>query len=189
MIYLSHSRFQSSLLVSGMSVLRFVSIFGFLTLSSGVVATDVFPNVTGRALTGDDFTVPDDLGEAYNLIVVAFLQKQQPDVDTWIPHMETLESEREDFAFYEFPTISKMNPVMRWIIYRGMRGGIPGEPSRARTVTLHIDKAPFTAQLGIDDEDQIYAFLVDQEGRVLWRETGLYSKEKDQALREFLGSK
>lgn len=150
------------------------------------LAQSVFPPVTGRALIGEAFTVPVDLEKPGTLIIVAFYQDQQPDVDTWIPAMEALETERSDFAFYEFPTISKLNPFVRWFIYRGMRSGIKAERARARTVTLHIDKAPFKEELGIEDEDRIYAFLVDPDGSVLWRESGRYTLAKEAALRAVL---
>lgn len=149
-------------------------------------AEDRFPEVTGKALTGEKVTLPVDLDKPFSLLAVAFLREQQADVDTWIPKMEMIEDEREDFAFYEIPTIKEMGPFRRWFIYRGMRGGIPAERARARTVTLHIEKAPFTKALGIEDEGKIYLFLVDAEGRVVWRSEGTWSPEKQADLLEQL---
>jgi hypothetical protein len=112
-------------------MITFLRLFTCMSLLATVppsgLAADaprVFPAVTGKALTGDPFTVPDDLSRPFTFIVVAFEQEQQAAVDTWIPAMEALEDAREDFAFYEFPTIKEMNPVLRWVIHRGMRGGI-----------------------------------------------------------------
>ncbi len=145
-------------------------------------ADNRFPEVTGKALTGDAVTLPTDLEKPFTFLAVAFLQKQQADVDTWIPKMEAIEDARNDFAFYELPTIRKMNVFTRWFIYRGMRGGIPSDRARTRTVTLHIDKGPFKKSLGIEDEGKIYLFLVDGAGEVVWKTEGLWAEEKEAAL-------
>ena len=145
-----------------------------------------FPTVSGKNLTGQTFTFPTDLDKEFNLIAVAFLREQQADVDTWIPKMEILEEQYPQFAFYEVPTIRKMNPVSRWFIYEGMRSGIPSERARLRTVTLHIDKTPFTKTLGIETEQQIYLYLTDREGKILWQTDRLWSEQKQQQLLAFL---
>ncbi|HOQ05739.1 MAG TPA: hypothetical protein PKY88_11055 [Anaerohalosphaeraceae bacterium] len=141
-----------------------------------------FPTVTGRNLTGQSFTFPDNLRKDYNLIAVAFLRQQQADVDTWIAQMEPLEAQLPSFAFFEVPTIRKMNPFSRWFIYQGMRGGIPSQAARQRTVTLHIDKEPFKKALGIESEETIYLFLTDRTGKILWQTSGSWSEDKHQQL-------
>jgi hypothetical protein len=145
-----------------------------------------FPSVEGKALTGDKFKVPEDLTKRYNLILVAFQREQQEDIDTWIPGLEELEKAREDFRFYEFPVLPEMNAMVRWFIYQGMRGGITSEEARTRTVTFHLDKERFTKHLGIESEDQIYLFMVNPEGLVLWKDSGIWSEEKERDLVDFI---
>ena len=90
--------------------------------------------------------------------------------------------EREDVDYFELPTISRMNAVMRWIIYRGMRSGIKDEGDRARTVTLHIDKEPFKSGLKIDSEESIVLLVVDDKGKVLGRSKGALLDLVDQLV-------
>jgi hypothetical protein len=137
-----------------------------------------FPAIEGKALSGVDFKVPDDLTHAHNLILVAFLREQQQDVDTWIPHLERLGESDEEFAFYEFPVLPEMNAVARWWIYHGMRSGINSETARARTVTFHLDKGEFKRRLGIPDESVIRIYLLDAKSNILWQTTGAWSQEK-----------
>lgn len=148
--------------------------------------TDSFPLVTGKNLNGKTFTFPSDLDKDYNLIAVAFLRRQQADVDTWIPRMEALEAQFPHFAFYEVPTIREMNPFSRWFIYQGMRSGIASPQARRRTVTLHIDKEPFKKALGIQTEQTIFLVLTDRTGKILWQTTDRWSEEKQQQLLTFL---
>ena len=141
-----------------------------------------FPAVEGKALTGEKFQVPASLNKSHNLLLLAFLREQQADIDTWIPRLEQIEESNPEFAFYEFPVLSKMNAMARWWIYHGMRSGIRSETARARTVTFHLDKEELRARLGIESENVIHIFLVDREGTILWRTSGRWSGDKQDSL-------
>jgi hypothetical protein len=65
-----------------------------------------------------------------------------------------------------------------------MRGGIRDKEMRGRTITLYINKTEFNKALQIPTEDTIHLFLVDCDGNILWRDTGPYSKEKENAVME-----
>ena len=147
---------------------------------------NTFPTVTGKNLSGELFTFPEDLKHEYNLLAVAFLREQQSDVDTWIPKMEDIEKTNSNFKFYEIPTIRKMDVFSKWFIYQGMRGGIPSEKARERTVTLHIDKEPFKDALEIDTEQQIYLLLVDNKGEIIWRASQLWTENKQADILKLL---
>lgn len=162
-----------------------IGVFLVLLLFTSLIATGLetrFPSFEGKALTGQKFVVPESLGKPHNLLLVAFKREQQEDVDTWIPRLEKVEDENDDFAFYEFPILPEMNAMARWFIYRGMRGGIASERARARTVTFHLDKREFRDRLRIDSEEFIHAFLVDSTGVVIWRATGTWSEDKEREL-------
>ena len=144
-----------------------------------------FPDVTGRNLHGDEIRFPAAFAERRcTLAIVAYEQKQQEVINPWLPKLIELAKAEAGFDFYELPTIAKMNRVMRWVIYRGMRSGIKDGAGRSRTVTFHIDKEPFNEALGIRNEKQIHLLLVDAKGKVLWRETGSYSDAKFGRLKE-----
>jgi hypothetical protein len=148
-----------------------------------------FPTITASNLSGEKITFPSGLRGERNLILVAFRREQQKDVDTWLAELPEIAASRPDFAYYEIPTIDRLNPVTRWFIDNGMRRGIPDKAQRARTVTLYIDKKPFKAALGIDDEDAIHALLIDRDGKVLWRAKGRMTAESGQELSKVLGEK
>ncbi|MBT5925335.1 MAG: hypothetical protein HOH33_01815 [Verrucomicrobia bacterium] len=135
-----------------------------------------FPEVKGKSLQGNEILFPSVFkSQPYHVVMIAFEQEQQLEVNTWLPHLQTLTESRNDLDYFELPTINRMNALMRWIIYRGMRSGIKEDASRKRTVTLHIEKDPFKEALKIESESSIYAFLVDAEGNVMWKWKGLWS--------------
>ena len=150
------------------------------------VSAVVFPTVKGSNLSGNKFTLPEDFEGELNLVMVAFLREQQALVDTWIMPADSLEKNFDGFVYYEFPTISRLNPVSRWFINQGMRAGIPNPKARARTITLYIDKESFKRELEIPTEQTIYIFLVDRMGRLLWRSDGEYTSAKAMELEQHI---
>ena len=162
---------------------RVVALFVLILVSTALVAEEnipvVFPEVEGKSLMGEVVQFPDVFSKkAFHVVVIAFEQEQQSEVDTWLPSLKDLLEVRKDVDYFELPTISRMNAVMRWIIYRGMRSGIKDEADRARTVTLHIDKEPFKSGLKIDSEESIVLVVVDDKGKVIWRSEGAFEEER-----------
>lgn len=149
-----------------------------------IQAADRFPSVSGRDLHGNEVAFPAAFeSHRCTLVIVAYFQKQQEIIDPWLPDLAQLSDEFSGFAFYELPTIRRMNFIMRRIIHRGMRSGIPSAAARSRTVTLHLDKGPFNEALGVRDENAVYFFLVDAKGRIHWRATGERTEETLTELR------
>lgn len=142
-----------------------------------------FPTVSGFNLDRVELEFPRDFGGSLNLVIVPFEQRQQLDVNTWIPAAQALEREFPGFIYYELPTIYQLPSLSRTFINEGMRAGIPDQTSRERTVTLYLDKETFKAALGIETEEVIHLFLCDAEGRILWRSTGVYSNAREAELR------
>ena len=157
------------------------------TLAAADASTNTFPQVTGRNLLGKDVSFPDAFaGAKHNVVIIAFTRKQQPLVDTWLPELASLSATNKDVKYLELPTIKKMNRLLRWTIYKGMRSDIQDAGARSRTVTLHIDKGPFKAQLGVKTEEDIYIYLLDERGRVKWQAKGTFSEAKMLALKQNL---
>lgn len=140
------------------------------------------PTVQGANLARQTLSFPADFAHELNLVFVAFQQWQQRDVDGWAPLVEQIRQNMPNFEYYEFPTIQRMNFLSRTFINEGMRAGIPNEATRRRTITLYIDKRPFKQALNIGTEEQIWVFLFDKLGRVLWQTSGAFTPEKGDGL-------
>ena len=147
-----------------------------------------FPVVSGFNLNRQEFEFPRDFGSELNLVIVPFQQWQQNTVNTWVPYLQDLEDEFANFIYYELPTIYEMPMISRTFINEGMRAGIPNKTARERTITLYLDKPKFKSALEIASEENIYLFLVDRNGEILWQSTGIYTTEKASELFQFLES-
>ncbi len=139
---------------------------------------NVFPTVSGTNLHGDEKTVPDCLEKQNTIMLVAFERWQQELCDAWYAQIEKHMKENDNTAYFEVPTISKMNGFMRWFIYRGMRSGISDPVMRRQVITLHIDKEPFKDALGIDSEKTVYVYVVNREGLIVAHESGEFDQAK-----------
>ena len=146
-----------------------------------------FPPVTGSSLQRKKVNLPQDLKGERNLVLIAFQQWQQGQVDTWIPFAQQLEATYPEVRYYELPTIQRLNVLARTFINEGMRAGIPDPLARERTVTLYLDKSEFREALQLPGEDEISVLLLGRQGKVLWRASGAFSPEKAESLAAVIG--
>jgi hypothetical protein len=149
----------------------------------------IFPEVSGKNLKRKKFHFPQDFPTSLNIVLVAFQRHQQLEINTWLPFVSELDSEYSDLTYFEFPVIYQMGPLGQFMLNEGMRAGIPDQKARESTITLYVDKPQFMGHLQIQSEDAIQIFLVTDEGKVLWHETGVISDEKANALIKVVQSK
>jgi hypothetical protein len=132
------------------------------------VRTAYFPKITAENLNKEKVTLPDDLAGSPALVLVAYKQRQQLNVNTWLGHLETIEAAIPGVRVIETPTISSGKwGWMAGFIDNGMRSGIPNLEARGRTITLYTDVSLFNQALMIEDTDTIYAVLLNSEGEVV----------------------
>lgn len=141
-----------------------------------------FPTVKASNLAGREFTLPSGLEGDLNIVALAFQMWHQNEVDTWMPLLAQVERRVPVVRAYELPVLRSMNRLNQWMIDSGMRGGIPDPATRARTITLYLDKERFRQALGLPDENHIYVLLVDRSGEVHWQTQGAYSPDKAESL-------
>ena len=144
------------------------------------------PTVEGKNLARQKMTFPEDFAGEINLVFIAFLRYHQDVIDTWVPFVAETAAEYPQMAYYEFPTLSRGNPVYRTFLNEGMRAGIPSEATRARTITLYLEKAAFRKALEIPNENSVWIYLFNRAGEVLWRIEGGFTPAKGAALRAAL---
>ena len=146
-----------------------------------------FPIIEGRNLEQREMELPADFAGERNIVLVAFKQRQQREVNSWLPALGAMRREAGNVEVYEIPTLHRGWTPLRGWIDGGMRSGIPDRATREATITVYINKAPFKEALGITSESRIQVLLLDREGRVVHRELGSASPAGEQRLRAALG--
>jgi len=145
--------------------------------------TPYFPKITAENLNKEKVTLPDDYNGNPLLVLIAYKQKQQLNVNTWLDRMDEIESTIPGVQIIETPTISSGKwGWMAGFIDGGMRSGIPSTEARGRTITLYTDVSLFNQALNIESVDTIYAVLLDEEGEVIEMIEGDFTLDKLQLL-------
>ena len=136
-----------------------------------------FPNVRARNLEGRELLLPDELEGDLNCVVVAFQQRHQRLVDTWLPHLEAIARGNPGFNYFEMPTISRRWAPVRGFIDGGMARAIADKATRERTITVYANVAPIVTALGLTGADTITTVLVDRRGEIIWQANGAYADD------------
>lgn len=146
-----------------------------------------FPAISGSNLEDEVFNLPGDFGGQYNVVMLAYLQYHQFDVNTWVGFLKALRAQYP-ISVYELPVLGQYAGWQQDRINAGMRYGIPDIGIRRTTITLYTDIAAFNRALGLPGTNSIYVLLVDREGRVYWKARGPYSDESGQSLRAMVAA-
>ena len=139
----------------------------------------------GKTLGGEVLELIHDQMELFALIFwdgFSPQRRHQDLIDEWVPFVEQLVQENPEIHYYEIPTLPPKGIIYRTFLNEGMRAGIPDPATQVRTITLYLDKSAFRKALDIDNEQNVWVYLFDKSGNVLWRTEGKFTKDKSEAL-------
>ncbi len=129
-----------------------------------------FPTLSGQNLEGRKFEIPGDLAGELNLVVVAFLQDQQTDVDAWLKAIELVDY--PNVEAYEIPLLRRLPRFYQRRLNEGMAEGIPDQKAREHTITVYTNRRAFLQSAGLHNEKEVWATLIRRDGTVLWTHLG-----------------
>lgn len=138
----------------------------------------MFPNIKGKTVNGHERTLPHDFTGRYNIVLLAFTQEQQYEVNTWMTFLMRLRQTNPEVNVYEVPVVKRYSFVQRRLLDYWMYSGIPDADTRDRTITLYTDVGAFLDTLGLPNAATIYMLVVDRDGLVSWQTTGSYDERK-----------
>jgi hypothetical protein len=170
-----------------MALLACISMLAGASEPSGMPAAH-FPAIQATSLNNTRFHLPQDFSGKLNLVIVSFAREQQPQADTWITAARSIQPKHSQFQYYELPTLSKENMLYRWWFAAGLRSNITNPDQRDRVLVAYVNKHGFLKSLGVDDEKQVTALLVDRSGKIYWRAQGICMEEEKLQLISVLTS-
>jgi hypothetical protein len=143
---------------------------------------ETFPPVAGESLDGKRVALPEDLAGSPAILLVAYKQKTQFDIDRWV--LGLLQA-GVDVRMVEVPTIRGSAPrLFAAGIDEGMREGIP-PPEWGSVVTVYGDASKIAAFTG-DEGRNARILLLDGKGRVAFFHDRGYSPATLLRLKEAL---
>ncbi len=128
---------------------------------------EVFPSVQGKSLDGQQTMIPEVFKGKKVILVLAYKQNTQFDVDRWGIGFFT--SNLSLPPIYEIPTIPGLLPsLFKESIDEGMKKGIPKESWKDVITIYGGEGAKLTEWTGTENPNNARIILLDEEGRVLW---------------------
>ncbi|MEO0564527.1 MAG: hypothetical protein AAF125_20650, partial [Chloroflexota bacterium] len=126
-----------------------------------------FPTVAGRNINGVTYTLPQAFTGDFNVVLMAFTQRQQYNVNTWLPPMHTLQDDYPMLGVYEVPALPQFNWFQQMQTDFWMSQGISDPVARETTITLYTDLSVMGEALGFTNGNEMLVFLLDGDGQVL----------------------
>ncbi|MAT38956.1 MAG: hypothetical protein CL946_05060 [Ectothiorhodospiraceae bacterium] len=146
-----------------------------------------FPRVEGKSLADEEYVLPDAFEGQRVILIVAYKQKTQFDVDRWGIGFFTADLDLP--PVYEIPTIPGMIPALfKGSIDEGMRSGIPSQ-SWSDVITVYGSGGSTLAEwTGTENPNNARVILLDENGKVEWFYDEGYGLPPLESLLEKLGS-
>ena len=148
-------------------------------------AGEAFPSMTGNLLTGERFTVPENLLGKVSVLIGGWDYAARFEVEAWANALLAAYGERPDLAIREVPFIDNVGPVMRRVIDTAMTRDTPPE-THSRVLTIYGDLRWLRKRLAVTDPRQAYVYVIGRTGRLAWQTAGPPTPEQLAILREIL---
>jgi hypothetical protein len=141
-----------------------------------------FPKISGESLAEKTVNLPQAAAGKVTLILMAFTRDSIPKLDPWLKAYVDAFGAKKDFVLYKIPMMkSAFAKQISGMINGKMRKDNPKE-LHDKIVTYYGPIDEYVKVLGIADEEQGYAFLLDKTGVVKWRSTGPANQKSTKAL-------
>lgn len=127
---------------------------------------DQLGSFRSTSLAGVEMAIPADLAGP-TLVVFAYRQHQQADVDTWI----RVVSDDDRVRVLEVPLLGRKWLPTRRFIDGGMASGMDAQ-TRRQTMCVYTDVARFQREVLGVTSGEVLATLVDAAGTVHWHALG-----------------
>lgn len=142
---------------------------------------EAFPSIQGQSLAGETYKLPDDLKGEPVVLIVAFKQDTQFDVDRWALGMLQV---GVNAKIFELPTVeSAIAGAFSDRIDEGMRSGIP-DGDWGGVITIYDDAQKVVNFVGNERPRNARVLLLNAQGEVVWFQDEGYSPRLALELKE-----
>ena len=136
----------------------------------------IFPKITAYSLAKTEVRLPEMAIDKITLIGIAFVRGAQEMLDSWSTPFEDRFSNKANYVYYEIPMLNGLWKLFRGSIDGGMRAGISTEKHK-NVLTHYGNYKDYTSYLLIDNINNGYVFLLDNEGIIRFKGIGFASEK------------
>ena len=120
------------------------------------------PIVEGETLAGKKVSLPRDLGSKPALLIIGFTHGSQAQTKAWGLRV------RDRFPTWSIAVLEDVPHLVRGMVSRGIKGGIPKEQYDRFLLVYHGEKQLKEAA-AFDRPDDAYLLVIDRAGAIRWR--------------------
>lgn len=166
-----------------------------MLLTVGIITTvtgQIFPQLEGEKLTGEQIVLPQDVSNKVSLIGMAYSKKSEATLKTWYQPMYDKFVLKRGIWDGNYDVNLLFVPMFTGAKKMAYESSIAKmKESNRKDLYPHLvfykgELKPYVTSLGMDDKALPYLFLVDQEGKILYSTKGLYSDKKMERIEEIL---
>lgn len=170
------------------------SIIAFLISScfAQIGIAQIIPSFTGETLENKQVTIPNDTKGRYAFLCFASSMKAQKDLEGWMDpvYNKFIAKTGVMDAFFDvqvffIPVFSGSNAAMQETV-RKKFGETAQDDVRANVLFCKSDLTEVTTALHIQNENVPYFFLLDTEGKIIYRTSGAFSDKKFDEIDEMI---
>lgn len=187
---------KKSVLVICIVIPSSILLYSFSFLFSGPVGK-IFPDLTGDTYSGKKITIPKDTKGKFTLLGMAYSNKAEDDLKTWIhpiynkfivKHEDkgaTDLSYNYDVHLYFIPMFTGLNKLTVEQSKKKIKEDTDSE-LHPYVVFYEGSLKVYQEQLGINQKELPYFFVLDKNGKIIYSTTGKYTEEKMDAIEELI---
>jgi hypothetical protein len=151
-------------------------LFIMLTIQTQDIVGKKFPTISATTLSGDQIIFPDELDKDANIVILAFEEWAQKDVDTWAGFILKHYNIDEEINYYELPMMSKFYSWLSGWIDGGMKNGIDVD-LHDNVATFYGERKSYFETLGVEDLNTCYIYLIDKNGKIIFAAEGALNEK------------
>ena len=172
--------------------MKFKAAFIFAILISGIGKAQTIPTFSGETLENKQVTIPGDTKGKYAFLCFASSMKAQKDLESWMDpvYNKFIAKTGVMDAFFDvqvffIPVFSGSNASMQETVKKKF-GETAQDDVRGNVLFCKGDLTEVTTALHIQNENSPYFFLLDPEGKIIYRTSGTFSEKKFDEIDEMI---
>jgi hypothetical protein len=151
----------------------------------GIAHAQTIPTFTGPSLANETVHLPIAEAGARTVLVLGFSKKAGDACKPWFDAVAAQLKSKPQVAYYELPVLASAPGFIRGRIVHNIRGSLAPEQQK-HFVPIMENAQAWKNAVSFSAPDDAYVVIVDERGSVIWRDSGLWSPQKEQELQAAL---
>ncbi len=174
-----------------MNLNRFL-VFLFILITPSICDSQIIDHFSGTTISNKKVEIPLIQKDKFSLLFFAISPKSQKDLESWLDPIYQkyiaktgIMDDAFDVNVFFVPLIKSTNTSLIELVKRKFRENTQ-EDFKSHILFLDTPSEKIISDLRLTDQNIPYIFLLNKEGKILFRSSGAYSDEKFDQIDEMI---